>query len=63
MAIGFINSLLGSLTGLMSNSLLILFTAIMMLLEAEGVPKKIRQIKKMKLVRKLWNAYLKSSNR
>jgi len=46
MAISFMNTLLGSLTGLMSNALLILFTAIMMLLEAEGFPRKILLIKK-----------------
>lgn len=46
MVMSFVNTLLGSVTGLMSNAVLILFTAILMLLEAEGVPRKIRLIKK-----------------
>jgi predicted PurR-regulated permease PerM len=46
MAIGFMNNILGSVTGLMSNALLILFTAMLMLLEAEGFPRKILLIKK-----------------
>jgi len=48
MAMKFVNTLLGSVTGLMSSAVLILFTATLMLLEAEGFPRKIRLIKKGK---------------
>jgi AI-2 transport protein TqsA len=40
-AMGFVNTMLGSLAGVMSNALLIIFTVLMMLVEAEGFPRKL----------------------
>ncbi len=41
MAMGFVNTMIGSLAGVMSNALLIIFTVMMMLVEAEGFPRKL----------------------
>jgi len=41
MAMGFVNTVIGSLAGVMSNALLIIFTVMMMLVEAEGFPRKL----------------------
>lgn len=40
-AMGFVNTMVGSLAGVMSNALLIIFTVMMMLVEAEGFPRKL----------------------
>lgn len=45
MAMGFVNTMLGSLAGVMSNALLIIFTVLMMLVEAEGFPRKVLLMK------------------
>ncbi len=44
-AMGFVNTMLGSLAAVMSNALLIIFTVLMMLLEAEGFPRKVLLMK------------------
>ena len=41
MAMRFANSMLGSFAGVMSNALLIIFTVMMMLVEADGFPRKL----------------------
>ncbi len=41
LAMGFVNTMIGSLAGVMSNALLIIFTVMMILLEAEGFPRKL----------------------
>lgn len=45
MAMGFVNTMLGSLAGVMSNALLIIFTVMMMLVEAEGFSRKVLLMK------------------
>lgn len=45
MAMGFVNTVIGSLAGVMSNALLIIFTVMMMLLEAEGFPRKLARMR------------------
>ncbi len=45
LALGFVNTILGSLAGIMSNALLIIFTVLMMLLEAEGFSRKVLLMK------------------
>ena len=41
LAMGFVNTMIGSLAGVMSNALLIIFTVMMMLMESEGFPRKL----------------------